>query len=371
MTGIDGTSFVSLSRGDLFPWAALRDAPEVTFGYHTTAGRYLVFLFYASAADPAVQEAIGVVYRHRACFDDERGCFFGMGRDASDKAQGRVADTMPGIRFMDDSLGVAARICGALPEGPGPVDAGATSRAFWLVVDPTLHVLANIPLGPEARDHDAVLEMVRDLPAPGAFAGFELPVPVLLLPNVFDRALCRHLVGLYDADGGSESGIYRNGAGVNDHSFKRRRDYTIEDADLIRRLQGMIARRVSPEIERIFFTKITRMERYIVGCYAAEDNAHFRPHRDNGPGLTAHRRYAVSVNLSEDFDGGEVSFPEYSQRGIKAPQGWAVVFPAAILHAVSKVTYGRRYAFLPFVYDEEGAKIRDRELARHHAATAA
>ena len=158
---------------------------------------------------------------------------------------------------------------------------------------------------------------------------------------------------------------------MSDHSFKRRKDFTIEDPALIRQLQGTIARRVAPEIKRIFFTEITRMERYIVGCYAAEDNAHFRPHRDNGPGLTAHRRYAVSINLSADFDGGEVSFPEYSQRGIKAPQGWAVVFPAAILHAVSRVTYGRRYAFLPFVYDEEGAKIRDRELARHHAAPAA
>ena len=372
MTEPAQTAFASLSRGDMFPWAALRDAPDVKFGYHTVAGRYLVFFFYDSASDPAVEAALAAVRRNRALFDDERACFFGMGRNPADKAGGRVVDALPGLRFMDDSSATAARICGALPAQAGQAGgAEGASRSFWLVVDPTLHVLANVPLGREPADHEAVMRMLRDLPAPKDFAGFEMPVPVLLLPNVFDRALCRHLIGLYDADGGSETGIYRNGVGVNDHSFKRRRDFTIEDPELIRRLQGTIARRVSPEIERIFFTKITRMERYIVGCYAAEDNAHFRPHRDNGPGLTAHRRYAVSVNLSEDFDGGEVSFPEYSRRGIKAPQGWAVVFPAAILHAVSRVTYGRRYAFLPFVYDEEGAKIRDRELARHHAAAAA
>ncbi len=357
-----GMSFVNLSRGDLFPWAALRDAPDVPFGYHTVAGRYLVFLFYASAAEPAVAAALAAVRGGRHLFDDERACFFGMGRDPADKAAGRVADMLPGVRFMDDASGTAARICGALAREPGASGLPGASRPFWLVVDPTLHVLANVPLGAGPEDHEAVLRMLRELPAPKDYAGFELPVPVLLLPNVFDRALCRHLVGLYDADGGSESGIYRNGVGVNDHSFKRRRDFTIEDPQLIRRLQGTIARRVLPEIERIFFTKVTRMERYIVGCYAAEDNAHFRPHRDNGPGLTAHRRYAVSINLSEDFDGGEVSFPEYSQRGIKAPQGWAVVFPAAILHAVSRVTYGRRYAFLPFVYDEAGAKIREEQL---------
>ena len=44
-------------------------------------------------------------------------------------------------------------------------------------------------------------------------------------------------------------------------------------------------------------------------------------------------------------------FPEYSQRDYKAPAGWAVVFPCAILHQVTKVTAGRRYVFLPFVFD--------------------
>jgi predicted 2-oxoglutarate/Fe(II)-dependent dioxygenase YbiX len=84
--------------------------------------------------------------------------------------------------------------------------------------------------------------------------------------------------------------------------------------------------------------------------------------------LTAHRRFALSVNLTADFDGGEVSFPEYNGRGIKAPPGWCVVFPAAILHMVTRVTRGKRYAFLPFVYDEEGANIRAAALARHAAS---
>jgi hypothetical protein len=36
-----------------------------------------------------------------------------------------------------------------------------------------------------------------------------------------------------------------------------------------------------------------------------------------------------------------------------------VVFSTPLLHAVSKVTSGRRYAFLPFLYDDEAAKIRE------------
>jgi len=96
-----------------------------------------------------------------------------------------------------------------------------------------------------------------------------------------------------------------------------------------------------------------------VGCYRAEDSGHFVAHRDNTTKGTAHRRFAASVNLNSDFDGGEISFPEYSPRGFKPPPGGAVVFSCSLLHAVSTVTRGRRYAFLPFLYDDEAAKIRE------------
>ena len=65
------------------------------------------------------------------------------------------------------------------------------------------------------------------------------------------------------------------------------------------------------------------------------------------------------INLNDDFDGGEVSFPEYGPRSFKPPPGGAVVFSCSLLHAVSRVTRGRRYAFLPFLYDDAAAKIRE------------
>jgi predicted 2-oxoglutarate/Fe(II)-dependent dioxygenase YbiX len=106
--------------------------------------------------------------------------------------------------------------------------------------------------------------------------------------------------------------------------------------ELIKELQGRFIRRVVPQIQKAHQFKVTRMERYIVSCYAAEDEAHFRAHRDNTTKGTAHRRFAVSVNLNDDFDGGEVSFPEYGKRSFKAPPGGAVVFSCSLLHAVSK-----------------------------------
>ena len=116
---------------------------------------------------------------------------------------------------------------------------------------------------------------------------------------------------------------------------------------------------------------VTRIERHIVGGYSAEDGGHFRPHTDNGQGVgpTAHRRFAVSINLNDDFDGGEVVFPEYNTVGYKAPAGWAVVFPCAALHSVQPVTRGTRYAYLPFVYDEAGARIREAFLRTQNATS--
>ncbi|WP_259670844.1 2OG-Fe(II) oxygenase [Rhizobium lentis] len=146
---------------------------------------------------------------------------------------------------------------------------------------------------------------------------------------------------------------------VKDHGYKRRKDYDIQEKDIIAETQGRFIRRIVPEIQKVHQFTVTRMERYIVACYAAEDKAHFRPHRDNTTKGTAHRRFAVSVNLNDDFDGGEVSFPEYGSRSFKAPSGGAVIFSCSLLHAVSTVTRGRRYAFLPFLYDDAAAKIRE------------
>ena len=71
----------------------------------------------------------------------------------------------------------------------------------------------------------------------------------------------------------------------------------------------------------------------------------------------------MSVNLNEDFDGGEVHFPEYGPRGFKAPVGGAVIFSCSLLHSVSRVTRGRRYAFLPFLYNDAAAQLREANLS--------
>ena len=95
----------------------------------------------------------------------------------------------------------------------------------------------------------------------------------------------------------------------------------------------------------------------MVSCYDAADGAVFHPHRDSTTQGTAHRKFACSINLNAGFEGGDLRFAEYGRKTYRPPPGGAVVFSCAMLHEATRVTAGRRYAFLPFFYDEAGAEV--------------
>lgn len=360
--------YVALAPGDPAPWFHQRSTSNPNYAFDTAAGRYIVLCFFATAGDDAGRAALAAVAASRALFDDDKVSFFGVSADPRDEAEGRVREQMPGIRFFYDFDGHVGRLYGAIPKDAKAGDGAVPVRRFWAVLDPTLRVMAVFPFTPEAGGSGPVFDFVRRLPAVGRFAGPELQAPVLFLPNVFEPDFCAHLIALYERHGGEESGFMREVDGktvaVHDHRHKRRKDYVIEDPELVALTQRRIQRRVVPEILKVHHFKVTRMERYMVSCYAAEDGGHFRAHRDNTTAGTAHRRFAVSINLNSDFEGGEVSFPEYGPRSFKPPVGGACVFSCSLLHAVSPVTKGRRFAFLPFLYDDEAARIREANNAR-------
>ena len=50
--------------------------------------------------------------------------------------------------------------------------------------------------------------------------------------------------------------------------------------------------------------------------------------------------------------------------GAGPPPGGAVVFSCALMHEATRVTAGRRYAFLPIFYDEAAAEAQAAYQAR-------
>jgi predicted 2-oxoglutarate/Fe(II)-dependent dioxygenase YbiX len=352
--------YVNLLPGDPAPWFFQRSTSHPRYAFDSVGGRYVVMCFIVTAGDPQGRAAIDGVLANGDLFDDRNMCFFGVSLDPRDESEARLRERLPGIRHFWDFDGEASRRYGAIPIDAKPEEGDIPARRFWMVLDPTLRVMAVFPFDGPAHE---VFDYLRRLPPPERFVGFELPPPILLLPRVFEPDLCRRLIALYDGNGGEVSGFMREVDGKtvlkHDAGHKVRRDCTIEDQALIAQIQGRIKRRIVPEIQKVHYFTVSRMERYIVCCYAAEEGGHFSTHRDNTTKGTAHRRFAVSINLNEDFDGGEISFPEYSRRSIKIPTGAAVVFSCSLLHSVSTVTRGKRYAFLPFLYDEAAAKLRE------------
>lgn len=332
------------------PWfkgRVLGGNPQYTF--HTVAGRVVVLYFMGSAERPAVKSALDVLMRAADRFDDRQSCFFGITHDPDDETTGRVKTRMPGIRYVmdaDRSISAAYGACGTESADYDP---------YVAVLDRQLRVAGRFAPS-QAADAVALVERLLDERAPDDWA------PVLLVPRVLEGATCRDLIQLYDSGGGEDSGFMREVEGktvsIIDHNHKRRSDMTIQNPEICRALSARVNRSLRPAISRAFNFDATRMERYIVACYDAAVGGHFRPHRDNTTKGTAHRRFAVTINLNDEFDGGELRFPEFGSRTYRAPPGGAIVFGCGLLHEATQVTKGRRYAFLPFLYDDAAAAER-------------
>lgn len=339
-----------LDWGEEAPWfhaAALNG--RARYAFDSVGGRYVLLLFYGSTTIESSAAALKLIKEHRWAFDDEHACFFGITVDEQDVALGAIAQQLPGIRYFLDYDGKISRMYGAL--------SGEGYRPYWLLLDPTLRVAGRFAID----DGVAAIKRLRSLAAhPFTEDSW---APVLLVPNVFEPSLCAELIRLFQSHGGEPSGFMQEVDGktklVTDPHHKQRTDCNVDDASLRAGIAARINTRLRPAVKRTFQFSATRMERYLVACYEA-GAGHFRPHRDNTTKGTAHRRFAVTINLNAgEYGGGDLRFPEYGPRTYRAPTGGAIVFSCSMLHEATPVIQGKRYAFLPFLYDDEAAQMRE------------
>lgn len=346
--------------GEPAPWFVAPSAANPTFHFDTVAGRYIVLCFFGSAADSGARAVLDWMESERTRFDDVNIAFFGVSMDAADEHSPRTRERVPGIRFFWDFDRTISRTYGLISDDPKNVTLARTT----FVLDPMLRILAVIPFALGIERHNVALSgLLRNLPPMPPSMPAAAQAPVLIVPRIFEPALCRHLIETFEADGGKDSGFMRDidgrTVGLVDYTHKRRHDCIIEDERLKCACMTRIHDRLVPQIARAFQFRATRMERYIVACYDAAWGGHFRPHRDDTTLGTAHRRFAVTINLNTDeYVGGQLRFPEFGQQLFEAPVGGAVVFSCSLLHEAMPVLRGKRYAFLPFLHDEAAAEVR-------------
>ena len=363
------SSYSILLPGDPAPWFRQRcTAPQGTYTFDMSAGRHVLLFFFGSSLDTGIQAELAQIKASCALFDARQANFFGVSADVADETEARLTESLPGIRFFWDADGVVGRLYGAQPLSP---DQALPTRSRWVLLDPMLRVLGLMDHEPGMAAHVvAVLETLLSTSRSRA----DNVAPVLCLEHVFEPEVCQRLVAAYHAGGSVASGVLTErevgrSTTISDAGFKRRRDCTLRDSALVQQVQARIIRRVVPEVRKVFQFEATRLERLIVACYDSADQGCFGAHRDNTVSATAHRRFAVSINLNDDFEGGEISFPEFGTRSYRPGAGGAVIFSCSLMHAVSPVLRGRRYACLPFMHDEAAAKLRQSNRATIREAT--
>lgn len=338
---------MALLFGDPAPTFSVKGATNPRYVFDTAAGRYLVLAIVP--AGPAVERAVATIEAARAPFNDIHASAFVM-VVGKDEARATRQDSLPGLRFLFDEDAAAAALYGAV------------EAERWFLIDPALHVMGAVG----AEGAPALIDRIGKLPPPSWHGGFTAMAPVLVTPRIFEPGFCERLIDLYRNTGGEPSGFMREIDGVTklmmNDQHKRRSDVIIEDDQLQKQVVARLTRRLVPQIEKAFNFKPTRIERYLVARYDSETGGFFRPHRDNTTKGTAHRRFAVSINLNSDYDGGDLRFPEFGDRTYRPPPGGACVFSCSVLHEATPVTRGERFAFLPFLYDEAAAAIRAENL---------
>jgi hypothetical protein len=233
---------------------------------------------------------------------------------------------------------------------------GAAGQQRLVLIAPNRHIAY---IGNDAAAAQAPLAKIG---ASRATVTLTSHPPVLITPDVLSRADCQKLINIFAMQGQTfvEPGHGTLPPGNSDYKQKipeygrkDRIDHWIRQPETNAFIDDRINRRLIPEIQKCFQYKITRREAYRIGSYEGERGGELHGHRDNTKAMVAHRRFACSINLNtEQFEGGELRYPEFGNQLYRPETGAAITFSCSLLHEPMHVTKGRRFVLLAFLYGE-------------------
>ncbi len=330
----------ALDRGDRAPnfWLPTAEGLLGQF-YDRFKGNKVVLFLCPSLRDAALRRELAALHDGLGALPPGSAHLVVVSRDtelAPDGLQGGDA-----VTFFSDPEGKILQGYGAL----GPK---------CLLVDPAQRVLAQH--SGQTGHAAAVLSALGEREERMQPDVLSEQAPVLLLPNVFDDALCERLIRDWASDnfegevitGHPDMTQDPDAAGVQ-HAIKKRRDHEPKPA-FNKTLRQLAGRRIVPELYKAFQFKTGFLKPFLIGCYTENRGDYFLPHRDNASKETQNRRFAISINLNDDYEGGCLRFAEFSDRLYRPPRGGAIVFSCSLLHEATPVTRGERYVALSFVF---------------------
>lgn len=330
--------------GDRFPNFKLPDPTGLLRDFHAeVTGRPLLVLLaerLGEGAGATLWSLLGAQAGRLAAAGVE---VFAIGGD-SPAALGALAlpKDVPGLVLRDGEQRMTKLLLGGLPARLVALDANQRALSVPTVADPLAQLEAALAATTAWRL------------ASGEAQPAGLGAPVLVLPRVLPPELCATLIGLWEA--GNQEG--RVSAGSNENFYaadrKKNREHVVTEPAVAQQVLRFVSRRIGPELAKVFnYAQAYRFESFIVLGYQVERRDFFGRHRDRY--LPEHpRRFAMSLNLNDDYEGGWLRFPEYSSQLYRPPAGGACIFSCSLLHEALPVTRGRRFALTTFFHAVEG-----------------
>ena len=165
----------------------------------------------------------------------------------------------------------------------------------------------------------------------------EAQAPVLFVPRVLPFEQCESLMEFY------------KGVNLFDPMTHVRKNIEVPP-DIRVALEVHLFSRMPQQISKAFQFFFSYYGHLRLTCQGAAIRA---PHRYNENTRSEHWRFAMSLSLNDDYEGGAVRFPEYGDALYRPARGTAMISSCALLHAATPVTKGHRIALEAFFWTEK------------------
>ena len=331
---------MSLRVGDGVPNFQLpsKDGLKRIFYFEVKGGP--IILLIARGPTAVINHCFAELASCKEFIDGHGGQVFGITDDCS-----KVIENVSPTIIFEDAEGRLSDLLMAVPNGN-------PSNLKILILDPNQRVLAQFLINEPRRDINAsmkALDRILNTPRPPATT-IQYGAPALLMDNLIDENLCSRLIEGWKSD--HQEGQVNDGkSNAPDASIKKNREHVVRDLDLRREIASTIGPRIMPELAKAFnFEQRLRFEAFTILSYSDNRADFFAPHRDNLR-ETQKRRFAMSLNLNDGYEGGELWFPEYGKHKYLPAAGSGVIFSCSLLHEALPVTKGQRWVMVTFMCD--------------------
>ncbi len=351
----------ALECGDLAPDFMLPNCEgKLARFYDRFAGNALVLCFCPSGRGIEAEKELRGFTQRRDQLHAAGGRVVVVTQD-SHEANAKIASGLDLEIFSDPVGAITHGYCGE-PAATGPAAApkpGDGNCGSTFVIDPNQRIAAVFHGGTDQAQR--ALDGLGDLRHRSGPGKGPQPAPVLLLPDVFSPDLCQQLVVDWERE--HYEGVITVGTGFDDDgddlvvasSVKMRRDHRLAD-DANAQVCEVVGRRVAPMLHKAFHFRMGSMQHFRVGAYAADRGDFFKTHWDNDSATTEGRRFAMSMNLNDNYEGGAVRFPEFGNESYRPPMGGALIFSCSLLHEALPVVRGTRFVALTFFFSAREIK---------------